>query len=126
MSPDGLYRVAVNNYIAAGGSGFVVLQRNTSQQDTGVSLRNSLTVFLTQQPGVCDGMNISQILDDTDTETSKSCKRNSDCASGSCVGATMSTDGKCAQGTIQQLWGNISCLDENIEKHDGRIRPVFQ
>lgn len=45
----GLYRVAVNDYIARGGSGFEVLKRNTSKQDTGVALRDSLTVFLRQQ-----------------------------------------------------------------------------
>jgi len=117
---NGLYRVAVNNYIAAGGSGFLVLQRNTSQQDTGVSLRDSLTVFLRQQPATCDGVPTSQIIDFTDTETNKKCKVNSDCPSHTC------TNGMCAQGTVQQLWGNVSCLDDKIEAHDGRIRPVFQ
>ena len=63
---NGLYRVAVNNYIAQGGSGFTVLKRNTSQQDTGVSLRDSLTVYLTKQPQVCDGMTTDQIIDQTD------------------------------------------------------------
>jgi hypothetical protein len=46
--PTGLYRVAVNDYIAKGGSGFSVLKRNTSKQDTGVSLRDALMVFLRQ------------------------------------------------------------------------------
>jgi 5'-nucleotidase/UDP-sugar diphosphatase len=50
--PSGLYRVAVNDYIAKGGSGFDVLKRNTSKQDTGVSLRDSLQVFMRGQP-VC-------------------------------------------------------------------------
>jgi 5'-nucleotidase / UDP-sugar diphosphatase len=120
LSPDGLYRVAVNNYIAAGGSGFIVLQRNTSQQDTGVSLRDSLTVFLTQQGNKCDGVDVANILDETDTETSKACTTNAQCQSNSCV------SGFCAQATVQQRWGRVSCLDETIEAHDGRIRPVFQ
>lgn len=46
--PTGLYRVAVNDYIAKGGSGFEVLKRNTSKQDTGVSLRDSLQVYMRQ------------------------------------------------------------------------------
>ncbi|MBA3817943.1 MAG: bifunctional metallophosphatase/5'-nucleotidase [Deltaproteobacteria bacterium] len=46
LVPTALYRVAVNDYIAAGGSGFEVLKRNTSKQDTGVSLRDGLRVFL--------------------------------------------------------------------------------
>jgi 2',3'-cyclic-nucleotide 2'-phosphodiesterase (5'-nucleotidase family) len=52
--PSGLYRVAVNDYIARGGSGFSVLKRNSSKQDTGVPLRDSLQVFLRSLPA-CDG-----------------------------------------------------------------------
>jgi hypothetical protein len=65
-------------------------------------------------------MTTSQILDFTDTETTTKCTTGTQCPSGTC------TAGFCAQGTIQQLWGNISCLDETIEAHDGRIRPVFE
>jgi len=32
--------MATNNYIAHGGSGFEVLQRNTTQVDTGISIRD--------------------------------------------------------------------------------------
>jgi 2',3'-cyclic-nucleotide 2'-phosphodiesterase (5'-nucleotidase family) len=46
---SGLYRVAVNDYIAKGGSGFDMLKRNTSKQDTGIALRDSLTVYLRRQ-----------------------------------------------------------------------------
>jgi 2',3'-cyclic-nucleotide 2'-phosphodiesterase (5'-nucleotidase family) len=52
--PSGLYRVAVNDYIARGGSGFNVLKRNSSKQDTGVSLRDGLQVYLRSLPA-CDG-----------------------------------------------------------------------
>jgi len=100
LEKNGLYRVAVNNYIAAGGSGFVVLKRNTSQQDTGVSLRDALTVYLTKQAPKCDGVGTDQIIDATDPQT--------------------------PQRTIKERWGNASCLDDKIEAHDGRIRPVFQ
>jgi 2',3'-cyclic-nucleotide 2'-phosphodiesterase (5'-nucleotidase family) len=90
---NGLYRVAVNNYIAAGGSGFFVLKRNTSQQDTGVSLRDSLTVFLTKQANTCDGVDVHNIMD---------------------------ANGK----SVFDNYGNIACLDDKVEAHDGRIRPV--
>lgn len=53
LEPTGLYKVAVNDYIAAGGSGFEVLKRNTSKKDTGVSLRDALVDFLRRQPA-CD------------------------------------------------------------------------
>jgi 2',3'-cyclic-nucleotide 2'-phosphodiesterase (5'-nucleotidase family) len=49
LVPSSLYRVAVNDYIAAGGSGFEVLKRNTSKQDTGISLRDGLRVYLNSQ-----------------------------------------------------------------------------
>jgi 5'-nucleotidase len=79
----GLYRVAVNDYIAAGGSGFEVLKRNSSKQDTGVSLRDSLRVYLNGQT-------------------------------------------KCTGAEVIKAYGAISCLDQAIEAHDGRIRPVFE
>ncbi|HEY4177214.1 MAG TPA: bifunctional UDP-sugar hydrolase/5'-nucleotidase [Kofleriaceae bacterium] len=89
----GLYRVAVNDYIAAGGSGFDVLKRNTSKQDTGISLRDGLRVFLRQRQLCAEGT-----LDET---------------------VTPSVD-------VTKTYGAISCLDETIEQHDGRIRPVFE
>lgn len=87
--PSGLYRVAVNDYIAKGGSGFDALKRNTSKQDTGVSLRDSLQVFLGQQ--------------------------------GTCADTVL-------EGTtpVVDVYGPIPCLDEAVEPHDGRIRPVFK
>ncbi|HEY0250741.1 MAG TPA: bifunctional UDP-sugar hydrolase/5'-nucleotidase [Kofleriaceae bacterium] len=58
-----LYRVAVNDYIAAGGSGFEVLKRNSSKQDTGVSLRDSLRVYLNAQTKCAD-----TVIDETDSQ----------------------------------------------------------
>ncbi len=40
------YRVAVNDYIARGGSGFLVLKRNTTRIETGIALRDSLVGFM--------------------------------------------------------------------------------
>ncbi|HKA87598.1 MAG TPA: bifunctional UDP-sugar hydrolase/5'-nucleotidase [Haliangiales bacterium] len=48
--PVGLYRVAVNDYIAAGGSGFTVLKRNTSKLDTKISLRDGLRDYIRGLP----------------------------------------------------------------------------
>ncbi len=45
---DDQYSVAVNNYIAKGGSGFMVLKRNTTQVDTGISQRDALMDQLRQ------------------------------------------------------------------------------
>jgi 2',3'-cyclic-nucleotide 2'-phosphodiesterase (5'-nucleotidase family) len=89
LIPTGLYRVAVNDYMAAGGSGFEVLKRNTSKQDTGISLRDGLRVFLRQRSP--------------------------------CLGQK-TDDGK----QVVDVYGEISCLDDSIEPHDGRIKPVFE
>jgi 5'-nucleotidase len=40
LDPEGTYELATNNYIAHGGSGFEVLERNTTQVDTGISIRD--------------------------------------------------------------------------------------
>jgi hypothetical protein len=126
LSLSGLYRVAVNDYIAGGGSGFVVLKRNTSQQNTGISLRDALTVYLSKQPSVCEGVGTDAIVDTSDA--APECLTNEDCPSHECMGADpqMMKKGTCKQRTVKQRWGDISCLDANIEKHDGRIRPVFE
>jgi 2',3'-cyclic-nucleotide 2'-phosphodiesterase (5'-nucleotidase family) len=50
LVPEGLYRVAVNDYISRGGSGFTVLKRNTSKQDTGISLRDALISYIRNLP----------------------------------------------------------------------------
>jgi 5'-nucleotidase / UDP-sugar diphosphatase len=93
--PTGLYRVAVNDYIANGGSGFSALKRNTSKQNTGISLRDSLTVFLNKQVPCADS-----VIDTTDPQT--------------------------PQRTVAARWGAVPCLDDTVEKHDGRIRPIFE
>jgi 5'-nucleotidase len=42
LSPTGVYELCTNDYIAAGGSGFKVLERNTTTIDTGISLRDAI------------------------------------------------------------------------------------
>jgi len=91
--PTGLYKVAVNDYIARGGSGFDVLKRNTSKQFTTISLRDALVDFLRQQP-VCG----DDIIDISDPD----------------------------RATVRQRWGSVACIDNTVEPHDGRIRPVFE
>ncbi len=58
VSPDGTYELATNNYIARGGSGFDVLERNTTQFDTGISIRDVVLEAIVSyatlpQAGVC-------------------------------------------------------------------------
>jgi 5'-nucleotidase len=56
MQPIGLnatYSLAANDYIAAGGSGFFVLQRNTTQVNTQVQLRDAVIDFAQQVGHPC-------------------------------------------------------------------------
>lgn len=46
LNENETYRVAVNDYIARGGSGFLVLKRNTTRVETGIPLRDSLIGFM--------------------------------------------------------------------------------
>lgn len=46
LALDETYRVAVNDYIAKGGSGFLVLKRNTTRVETGIPLRDSIVGFM--------------------------------------------------------------------------------
>ena len=48
ISLTNLYELATSNYLAAGGSGYRVLQRNTTQQDTLIQQRDALTDYLRQ------------------------------------------------------------------------------
>ena len=43
----------MNDYIAAGGSGFLVLKRNTTKFNTGISLRDALIDYLRLLPSRC-------------------------------------------------------------------------
>jgi len=129
LSPSGLYRVAVNDYIAGGGSGFIVLKRNTSQQNTGISLRDALTVYLNKQAQVCNtGVPCDAATpcpDDPKGQVCTETPRGSFCTL-STDAMIDSTDTRTPKRTIKQRWGNISCLDQELEAHDGRIRPVFE
>jgi 5'-nucleotidase / UDP-sugar diphosphatase len=93
LEPIGLYKVAVNDYIARGGSGFDVLKRNTSKQFTTISLRDALVDYLRQQPACSE-----DVIDASDPD----------------------------HASVRERWGAVACLDNTVEPHDGRIRPVFE
>lgn len=69
------YQLATNNYIAAGGSGFRVLQRNTTQVNTQILQRNSMIDFMRQ--GRACGYSTCY-ANDVDL---KSCSTDADCTS---------------------------------------------
>ncbi len=43
---DATYELATNDYIAGGGSGYEILERNTTQHDTGISMRSAVEDYL--------------------------------------------------------------------------------
>lgn len=68
LNPTASYKIAVNDYIAKGGSGFAVLKRNSTRFDTGVSLRDALIESLREQ---CD----CEQLESTDPDMVARCAR---------------------------------------------------
>jgi hypothetical protein len=91
------YKVAVNDFISVGGSGFVVLKRNTTRFNTGISLRDALADYirtLSLDPQYrCSG---------------------SDPQWGN-------IKGKSPTGLFD--YSNVTCLLPAAGAHDGRIRP---
>jgi len=61
LEPLGTYKIAVNDYIAIGGSGFKVLKRNTTRFETGISLRDSLIGYM-QAFCSCDDINAGRTV----------------------------------------------------------------
>ncbi len=70
LTPLSSYTIAANDYIARGGSGFRVLQFNTTQFNTGIPLRDSVVDFLyINYPGcgsdLSDVSELSQLINDS-------------------------------------------------------------
>ena len=68
------YQLATNNYIAQGGSGFRVLQRNTTQLNTNILQRDSLIDYM-RQGNPC-GYNKTAYAD---TQGLQPCSADTDC-----------------------------------------------
>ncbi len=70
IDPFGYYELATSNYLAGGGSGFRVLQRNTTQLDSGVQQRDALIDYI--RAGVPCGASEK-------TKKLRTCSADSDC-----------------------------------------------
>ena len=53
INPNGTYELGANDYMAKGGSGFEMLRRNTTQKDSGISLRTAVEEYM-QKFDECD------------------------------------------------------------------------
>jgi 2',3'-cyclic-nucleotide 2'-phosphodiesterase (5'-nucleotidase family) len=69
------YKVAVNEYIAAGGSGFRMLKRNTTKFNTGLSLRDALIDYIGTMPVCGDYEKKNNICGSGDTTSQALCKQ---------------------------------------------------
>ena len=96
LNPFGSYKVAVNDYIANGGSGFIVLQRNTTKFNTGISLRDALIDYIDTEPTIphCSQTDCQPVCNG-DAMCEASCER-------------------------------TKCIGTNVEAHDTRINIVFK
>jgi 5'-nucleotidase len=148
LLPQSEFRAAVNDYIAAGGSGFTVLKNNTTKFNTGISLRDALIDYIRGLPAnatypnpqaACDPkLNSNIVYDGQDlTETRKLCDGYANPAMPT-PDEQARTDMECGPGHRCVLdatlvgdvrtyclrhydYSQLPCLNFNIEAHDGRI-----
>jgi 5'-nucleotidase len=98
----GVYRVAVNDYIAQGGSGFAVLKRNTTKFNTGISLRDALADYIRTLTHRCDPKDFTNIVGATCKDAQG---ETYDCSS-TCATSFLS----CRSAGMQPQWsGTTSC-----------------
>jgi hypothetical protein len=131
--PAGEYRVAVNDYIASGGSGFAVLKRNTTKFNTGISLREALIDYITDQSQRCDVATYVNLQTVTCLPPGGA---RGDCTAMCCndpmsatAGCSASSDvyKGCESMSFQPLLidnSTLPCLDRSVQKHDGRIQMI--
>jgi 5'-nucleotidase len=119
IKPTNLYELATSNYLATGGSGFRVLQRNTTQFDTKIQQRDALIDYLRAgRPCGYDANNATP-------DGLKACTTDAECGDDALVcacpghavqdGNVCKTEGDCAAGNgrcIRKL-----CRDEVAQFH---------
>lgn len=119
LDPIATYELATSNYLAAGGSGFRVLQRNTTQFDTKIQQRDALIDYIRQghpcgwDPAIGDLHGCS---------TDADCAADQACA---CVGSTVADGaGACrTQGSCSPDQGRCvlrACRDDVAAFHRSR------
>ncbi|NUP09379.1 MAG: bifunctional metallophosphatase/5'-nucleotidase [Polyangiaceae bacterium] len=116
IEPFGYYELATSNYLAGGGSGFRVLQRNTTQFDTKVQQRDALTDYIRQGAPCAAGS----------TGELRSCSKDADCGCDeggdpalcgaeegtyvcSCLGAVVESD-SCPSDPDKSCGGEGKCV----------------
>ncbi|MBZ4335630.1 MULTISPECIES: bifunctional UDP-sugar hydrolase/5'-nucleotidase [unclassified Corallococcus] len=120
LDTNGTYKVAVNDYIAKGGSGFTVLKRNTTRIETGISLRDSLIGYM---QGFC---NCDDLLNGRETSSNGT-------RCGSLVGGKWTVDEKTLNSCkvskdfeqgLDRTVGSCSCRDLLKVTDDPKEQPA--
>jgi 5'-nucleotidase/UDP-sugar diphosphatase len=122
IKPTNLYELATSNYLAAGGSGFRVLQRNTTQFDTKIQQRDALIDYLRAgRPCGWDAANKTP-------DGLKVCSADADCGDDTqvcaCAGHAVEdgigcrSEGSCAAGNGRCV--RKTCRDEVAQFHNKR------
>ena len=119
LNPFEEYLVAVNDYIANGGSGFDVLQRNTTKFNTGISLRDSLTDYIRGLNNRCTDASLYTNVIGVHCKDAQS--ETYDCTS-QCMGSALA--GCTAKGMVPTTYDytSVPCLGADVQAHDGRLQ----
>lgn len=124
VDPYGAFQLATNDYIASGGSGFRILGRNTTQNNTGVSLRKATIDYIRNGPPCTENRSCTTdndcnedefcACDDRSQWTGSSCSEAQECIgnSGHCVLKSCVED-------ISEYYVELYCGNEEM---DGFIR----
>jgi hypothetical protein len=112
LDPFGEYRVAVNDYIANGGSGFTVLKRNTTKFNTGISLRDSLIDYIRTLPNLC-GDHASDFTNVVGVTCKDAQGETFDCTTSCCCHDPMGDQTTCATncGAFKLCSAGVVCQD---------------
>ena len=103
-----VYELATSNYLAAGGSGFRVLQRNTTQINSGINQRDAMLDFMRQ--GVPCGWQNPQTTPSVDSTGLTPCTTDNDCANVGTGGFVCGCAGSSVNGTGSTLTcGSTTC-----------------
>ncbi len=113
------YELATSNYLAQGGSGFRVLQRNTTQFDTLVQQRDALVDYIRQGPacGADDSGDLTTCKKDSDCAENYVCA----CSETAVEGETCTTDSskECSAGScvLEQCRNDVAAFHRDICAH---------
>lgn len=100
-----VYELSTSNYLAGGGSGFRVLQRNTTQINSGINQRDAMLDYIRQ--GKPCGWQDPKISNTPDGLTA--CTNDNDCASVGTGGFVCA----CAGGAVNGTGQTITCSSTN-------------